>query len=405
MKKNFIAMVVYNRYHNLQRWLHCWNLCNHHDFELVIIHNIDEEHPEYRELCDYYGIKYIQRPNIGYDTAPFQDIVLERLEGFDNDWDKLMWITDDWFPMDRNFIKHYVNHYQDGVVGIVCTEISNQVKTHIRTSGFLISKEVSKKLTFDTLHISSKTDCYNFEHLSPNAFYEQVLNMGLRVELVSPLDVAPLWDSEHRANLNRMDEHNTIFYSSKKVAIICPIYKSYPQIVSSMITQTYQDWELYLIQDGNEDKFIGEYVKLVNDPRIKYVETEQRVGDYGHPIRQEYLKKLVKSDADFVLITNGDNYHTPNCLENMVNGFDGNTIATYCDSMVHSYTGWNIINCRLECGHIDCASIMIRKDIACKIGWNDTVSHSSDWTYFQEIANVHGWDKFKKVNGCLLIHN
>jgi hypothetical protein len=259
---------------------------------LVVIHNTDVEEVQYRDLCNYYGVQYIQRPNVGYDTAPFQDICLERLQGFDNDWEKLMWVTDDWFPMDKNFIKYYVNHYHDGIVGIVCTELSPEVKTHIRTSGFLISKEISKRITFETDVITSKTDCYNFEHLSPNALYEQILRMGLKVELVSPLQIAPLWDSEHNGNLNRMDEHNAVFYSTQKVAIICPIYKLYPQIISSMMTQTYQDWELYLIQDGNEDKRIGEYVKLINDPRIKYFETEERVGNYGHPIRREYLNKL-----------------------------------------------------------------------------------------------------------------
>jgi hypothetical protein len=51
MKKNYIAMVVYNRYHNLQRWLHCWNLCNKHDFELVVIHNSDSGvQPMYKDI-------------------------------------------------------------------------------------------------------------------------------------------------------------------------------------------------------------------------------------------------------------------------------------------------------------------------------------------------------------------
>jgi hypothetical protein len=405
MKKNFIALVVYDRYHNLQRWLHCWNLCEKHDFELVIIHNTDVEQPAYRSICDYYGVKYIQRPNVGYDTAPFQDICLERLQGFDNDWNLLMWATDDWFPMSKNFIKQYVNHYEHGVVGVVCTEISDQVKRHIRTSGFLISKEISKKLTFDAEVITSKEDCYNFEHLSPNAFLEQIEIMNLKAELVSPLHIAPMWDSEHRASLNRMDEHNSVFYSTNKVIVLCPIYNSFPQIVSSMISQTHKDWELYLIHDGKSEYNIADYVNLLNDSRIKYIETEERVGNYGHPIRKEYLNKFIKSDADYILITNGDNYHTPNCLEVMIKGFDTSTVATYCESMAHSYINWKIIECRLERGYLDCAGVMVRKDVSCNVGWNDVDSHSSDWTYFEDIAKIHGWHTFKKVEGCLLIHN
>lgn len=405
MKNNYIVVLVHDRYHNLQRWLHCWKLSNHHDFELVVIQNTDTEQPTYREICDSYGVKYIQRHNVGYDTAPFQDICLERLQGFDNDWEKLMWVTDDWFPINKNFIKEYVNHYRDGEVGVVCTEISDVVKRHIRTSGYLISKEVSKRLRFDVDYISTKEHCYDFEHRSQNAFYEQILNMGLKVELVAPLHSAPIWDSEHRANLNRMSEHETIFYPNKKVAVICPIYQCFPQIISSMITQTYKHWELYLIYDGVAEQYIHDYVKFYNDDRIKFIETGERVGNYGHPIRQKYLNELKNSDAEFVVVTNGDNYHTPNYLQNLINGFDADTIATYCETMVHNYFGWSTIQVSLNCGYIDCACVMVRKEHACNVGWNDTVSHTADWKYFEDIANTYGWDKWKKVNGCLLIHN
>jgi hypothetical protein len=403
--KNYIGLVVYDRYSNLQNWLHCWSLCEHHDFELVVIHNTDTEQPNYILLCEQYGVKYIKRPNVGFDTAPFQDICLERLEGFDNNWDKLMWVTDDLFPMSKNFIKEYVNHWQDGVVGVVCTEISNEVKTHIRTSGYLISKEISKRITFPQNVIVTKNDCYQFEHLSPNALYEQIINMGLKVIMVSPLPTSPMWDTDHRKNLNRYNEHNAAFNSTNKVLVICPIYKSFPQIISSMINQTHKDWEMYLIHDGQADQKLIDYVNFINDDRIKFIQTEQRLGNYGHYIRQKYLKELINVNADYLVITNGDNYHTPNCLDVMVKGFDSTTVATYCESMVHSYIDWKIIECKLERGYIDCAGVMVRKNIACNVGWNDITSHSSDWTYFQDIAAINGWQNFKKVNGCLLIHN
>lgn len=405
MSRNIVALLVYDRLHNLKRWLHCWKQCEKHEFELVVIHNTDSDQPEYRESCEQYGVKYVPRPNIGFDTAPFQDICRERLQGFDNDWDKLIWVTDDWIPMAKNFVKQYKDHFEDGVTGIVCTEISDLVKRHIRTSGFMISKEISKNIIFDADPITNKDQCYDFEHRSVNALYEQIQRMGLEIRLVAPLNIAPIWDTDHRSSLQRWNEHTNVFYSTQKVAIICPIYKCFPQIISSMINQTHQYWELYLIHDGEADPFIGEYVKLVNDERIKYIVTENRVSNFGHPIRQEYLKKLASSDADYILITNGDNYHTPNCLETLVKGFDENCVATYGDGMVHSYFGWGVINCRMERGYIDCACVMVKKEIACSIGWNDTVSHSSDWTYFEDIAKVYGFDKFKQVHGCLLIHN
>jgi hypothetical protein len=405
MKKNFISLVVYDRFSNLERWLHCWNLCEHHDFELVVIHNVDAiGENNFKDLCESYKVKYIQRLNVGYDIGIFQDICLERLEGFDNDWDMLFSIPDDFIPMTKNFVKDFVKVLNKDV-HVVCTEISGEYKTHIRTVGFLITKDISRKLTFDRDYINTKDECYDFEHRSNNTLYDQIIRLGLNPLMASPLQVSPLWDINHRASLNRWEEFNNIFYNTKKIAIICPIYKYHPQIVSSMIMQTHKDWELYLVHDGEADQSLRDYISLVNDDRIKFVETSERLNKYGHPIRADYLNKLKSSDCSYVLITNGDNYHTPNCLENMISGFDQNVVATYCDWMVHSYFGWSPMQCNLEYGKIDCACVMVRKDVACSVGWRDVDNPASDWTYFCDIANSHGWDKFRRVGGCLLIHN
>jgi len=73
--------------------------------------------------------------------------------------------------------------------------------------------------------------------------------------------------------------------------------------------------------------------------------------------------------------------------------------------MVHSYKTWQVIPCSLRLGFIDCAGVMARKDVAHEVGWRDTQSHSSDWTYFNDIIQKYGADKWTKVQGCLLIHN
>jgi len=48
---------------------------------------------------------------------------------------------------------------------------------------------------------------------------------------------------------------------------------------------------------------------------------------------------------------------------------------------------------------------MVKKDIACEIGWTDVDSHSSDFTYFDQIAKKYGPSNFIPVKGCLLVHN
>jgi len=222
---------------------------------------------------------------------------------------------------------------------------------------------------------------------------------------IGDIKIAPLWDTVHRADINRMQEHENMFYLDKKVLIICPIYKSFPQIVSSMITQTYQNWEMFLVHDGPAEQWLINYINYIKDDRIKFIQTQKRSGDWGHSIRQTYVKHCENIEGDYLLITNGDNYHTPNALEVMVKGFELDIVATYCESMAHSHIDWKVIQCRPERGYMDCAGVMVKKDAACQVGWMDATSHSADWIYFQDIGNKFGWDKFKKVEGCLLIHN
>jgi len=41
--KTIVVVSLYNRYENLQKWVHAWNLCSHtENVKLFIVNNIDE---------------------------------------------------------------------------------------------------------------------------------------------------------------------------------------------------------------------------------------------------------------------------------------------------------------------------------------------------------------------------
>lgn len=390
-----VVIVVFNRHENIKRWLACWQQCEQKG-ELIVIHNYDGRET-IKELCEQAGVKYIRRENKGFDIGAFQDVCLERLSGFYNNWDQILWCTDDIFPMTKDFITPYLKD------GIVCTDLSPYVKTHIRTTGFKIDKETSLKIKFD--EIRTKEDCYQFEHRGRNAFYEQMISLGVPVKQVAPRETSPLWDSGYKRRLERGKEHNTLFPPQTKVTFICPIYNSYPQIISSLILQTHTNWELILIHDGPNETRLKD---LITDPRIKLIETNERGGNWGHHLRRYCLENLdtLSPHSDYVVITNADNYHVPVYTEYLLRGLENNpnAVAAYCSDMVHSYKAWEVIPCSLKLGFIDCAGVMVRKRIACEVGWRDN-QHSSDWTYFNDIIQKHGADKWVKIPGCLLIHN
>lgn len=207
--KTIIVIIVWNRFENLRLWINCWNQCNKNDSELIVIHNQETDNDKYLKLCKDNGITYVPRENKGFDLGAFQDVCKERLKGFPNNWDNLIWITDDCIPMAKDFVGQFTDRLPNS---LPCYEISSEVKTHIRTTGFLVTKDISKKLTFPADPIETREHCYEFEHKSKTSFYEQVISMGKKPVMVNNnLLKSPLWDAGVRGHLNLMRKHESIF--------------------------------------------------------------------------------------------------------------------------------------------------------------------------------------------------
>lgn len=396
--KILLTIVVFNRYDNLKRWLECWEQCDQTDTELIIIHTGDEIE-KFKSLCK--DVTYIHRQNIGLDIGCFQDVCRERLTGFTNDWDYLLWITDDTFPMRKDFVKSFVDKLKPGV-GISCMKISGEYSHHVRTTGFCIRKETSLKLTFPADPITTKQQCYLFEHRGGvNTLTNQIRRMGLSCVQVDKHKDSPLWDTgfNARRRLNRQDEHDKVFgfYKEKVITFIATIFHGYPQIVSSLLTQTNPNWKLLLIHDGPN----GE-IEVPKDKRIQYIETEKVSGNWGHANRAKYLQEV---ETDFVTISNNDNYYAPVFVDYMLKEFHQDTVGVYCSHMVHSYKAWNVIACSLNRGFIDCGGLVVRTKAAQDVGWNDTKTHSADWVWIEGMIKKYGEDKFIKKEGCIFVHN
>lgn len=393
-----LVIVVYNRTQDLQHWFDCWAKCLQ-DAHMVVIHT----GPDAIKVPD--GVTYIHRENIGYDIGCLQDVCKERLPGFPNNWDKMLWCTDDVFPMQVDFLSKYFSQLTENV-GCVAMEISPYKRTHIRTTGFAITKAVANRLTFPADPVTTKQECYQFEHMSPaNHMLAQINRMGLKTIMAAPQAQSPMFDTGYTRRLkHRWKDHVRIFgdfavpepaSTPAKVTIICPTYQNYPQIVSSLICQTYPHWELWLIHDGP-----GMINDLPDDPRIKFSHTPVRRGNWGHEIRSEYLQKVT---SEFVLISNPDNYYAPKFLEKSVASCK--TVASYCAQIVHNYTDYKVMNCRPERGFIDCGQVLMRTDKVKRVGWRNITDHSADWLFFKDILLTYGKGSFTAFPGCHFIHN
>lgn len=419
--KIIVSVVVYNRIENIKRWVKCWSQCDQQNAELVIIHNYygdQKELEKFKSLCEQNKIKYIPRNGTGYDIGAFQDVCRQRLEGFP-DFDYLLWCCDDTIPMQKDFLRPFIEAIEKQNVGLSCMQISKSTPGsiwHVRTTGFMISKETSLRLSFPADPIKTKQECYLFEHRGgKNTLCEQIRAMGKDCVQVTQNATSPLWDMGYWKRLDRINEHNKVFGFEEnrgdKVVFICPIFNMYPQIISSLLCQTHKNWELLLIHNGPCDNNLKQVVSNYKDKRVKFIEYQENTGSWGHKLRNWALEELrenrLSENAAYVVITNADNYHAPVFTEYLIRGFKRShtAVATYCDSMVHNYKDWQVIPVKFEKGYIDCAGVMVKKEIATEVGWRDTDSHSSDWTYFSDIASRYSPRNFIPVRGCLLMHN
>jgi glycosyltransferase involved in cell wall biosynthesis len=108
-----------------------------------------------------------------------------------------------------------------------------------------------------------------------------------------------------------------------KVSIVIPAYNAMnylPQTVSSVMEQTYKDFEIVLVNDGSTDR-IQEWVAAQNIPQIKLISQENRglAGARNTGIRQ--------SQGIYIAILDADDLWEPTKLEKQVQILDSDPEA------------------------------------------------------------------------------
>jgi hypothetical protein len=182
------------------------------------------------------------------------------------------------------------------------------------------------------------------------------------------------------------------------VSFLAPYYnpdgKSYPMLIPSLLSQTDSEWELLVCSDGLDKKF-DEYRDTFPDKRIKYYSTKERMGDYGHPIREMLIKESLV--GRYTCLQNHDNMLV-NTLVEKINNSTNDVLAWDC---IHNYLGFSLLPCRLKNGGIDLGSLACITDIVKEIGfpWRE---YCGDWLWVSEIMkHTNDW---KFLTMCGFVH-
>jgi glycosyltransferase involved in cell wall biosynthesis len=179
--------------------------------------------------------------------------------------------------------------------------------------------------------------------------------------------------------------------------------------INSIKSQTDSRWRLFIIHDGLNSELEKELINegYLIEGKISFIQFPNRTGNYGHELRKWGLKNL--ADSDYVLLTNGDNYYTPNFVSQVLNLEDDFDFVYF--NFVHAHKNGNsnngstygFINSKLQRGFIDMGSVIIKTKIAKEIGFNSTEFHA-DWIFFDSILKKQKI-KIKKIDKILFVHN
>ena len=105
------------------------------------------------------------------------------------------------------------------------------------------------------------------------------------------------------------------------VSIIMPMYnagKFLSKSIESVLEQTYQNWELLLIDDGSKDDSIDIALAFMEkDSRIFLLKNEQNMG-----IAKTRNKGIEASKGQYIAFLDSDDYFLPSILDKAVQAFD-----------------------------------------------------------------------------------
>lgn len=101
------------------------------------------------------------------------------------------------------------------------------------------------------------------------------------------------------------------------VSFIMPAFKNrfLREAVSSIIAQTYQDWELVVVDDCSPEP-IGDVLNEFDDPRIRYTRNTENIG--GKDLVKQWNHSLSFATGDFVVLAADDDLYRPTFCEKCV---------------------------------------------------------------------------------------
>lgn len=145
----------------------------------------------------------------------------------------------------------------------------------------------------------------------------------------------PQWFDEHKAcSAELLRQRNVVFANGPKFSIIVPLFHTpvtmFCEMVESVLAQSYQNWELILVNSTPEDEALSDVVSNAaqGDSRIKVIELSRNLGITGNT-----NAGIAAATGDYVSFFDHDDLLEPDILFEYAQAvdFDPDIDLLYCD--------------------------------------------------------------------------
>jgi glycosyltransferase involved in cell wall biosynthesis len=114
-----------------------------------------------------------------------------------------------------------------------------------------------------------------------------------------------------------------------KFSIVTPTYnreKTIERAVESILSQTFQNFEMLIVDDGSTDSTLDVLKKYSNDSRIKVIES---INNGGVNVARNIGLKNVSNDVDWITFLDSDDEFTLDALQNIKLTIESNPSINY----------------------------------------------------------------------------
>ena len=198
-----------------------------------------------------------------------------------------------------------------------------------------------------------------------------------------------------------------------KVSVIIPAYNamSYlPQTLESVLNQTYQDFEVIIVDDGSTDN-VEDWIKKVTDSKVKYISQQNQ----GPAVARN--TGITNSKGTYIAFLDADDLWHPQKLEKQVDILDKSPKVGLVYSWVGSVDEQGTVNSKIRKNYaegnvwqkiiehniIECGSNpMIRRACFEQVGkFDPQIAYAQDWQMWLKIASFYD---FKVVKESLVYY-